>query len=161
MRSADPSDKPLIHFNYMSCEEDWIVFRSAVRLAREIFAQRSFDAYRGDELSPGPGVETDHEIDAFIRRHAESAYHPCGTCRMGAGEDAVVDHECRVHGVEDLRVIDASVFPHITNGNLNAPTIMVAEKAVDALRGRCLPPEPQPYFTDPRALHRQRPGATP
>ncbi len=161
LRSADPGDTPLIRFNYMSCEDDWRVFRSAVRLAREIFAQRAFDAYRGRELSPGPGVNADNEIDAFIRQHAESAYHPCGTCRMGVGEEAVVDHDCRVHGVEGLRVIDASVFPHITNGNLNAPTIMVAEKAVDAVRGSRLPPDPQPYFTDPQALHRQRPGASP
>jgi hypothetical protein len=125
LRSADPDDKPIIRFNYMSCDEDWQVFRAALHLAREIFDQRPLDAYRGKELAPGSGVNDDSAIDAFVRQHAESAYHPCGTCRMGTGEGAVVDNECRVHGIEGLRVIDASVFPHITNGNLNAPTIML------------------------------------
>jgi len=146
LRSKDPDAKPLIRFNYMSCEEDWRVFRQAVRLAREIFAQPAFDAYRAEELAPGRGSDSDAAIDAFVRGNAESAYHPCGSCRMGNGEGAVVDSACRVYGVENLRVIDASVFPHITNGNLNAPTIMLAEKAADNLRGRCLPAEPQAFY---------------
>ena len=158
LRSADPADKPLIRFNYMNTDEDWRVFRCAVRLAREIFAQSAFDAYRGAELAPGGEVDSDAAIDTFVRQNAESAYHPCGTCRMGTDAGAVVDHECRVHGIEQLRVVDASVFPHITNGNLNAPTIMLAEKAADAIRGHGLPAEPQPFYRDPQALTRQRPG---
>jgi choline dehydrogenase len=158
LRSADPTEPPIIRFNYMSADEDWQVFRTAVRLAREIFAQPAFDAYRGRELLPGSGVESDAEIDAFVRDHAESAYHPCGTCRMGRGDEAVVDHQCRVYGVDGLRVVDASVFPHITNGNLNAPTIMLAEKVADAIRGRRLAAEPQSFYSDPERLDRQRPG---
>jgi choline dehydrogenase len=158
LRSADPAEPPIIRFNYMSADEDWQVFRTAVRLAREIFAQPAFDAYRGRELLPGEAVNSDAEIDAFVRNHAESAYHPCGTCRMGQGDEAVVDRECRVYGVDGLRVIDASVFPHITNGNLNAPTIMLAEKVADAIRGRRLAAEPQPFYSDPERLNRQRPG---
>jgi choline dehydrogenase len=157
LRNADPSSKPLLRFNYMSNPEDWQVFRSAVRLSRELFAQPALAEFRGEELLPGADVTNDEDIDEFVRRHAESAYHPCGTCRMGSGADAVVDHECRVHGLEALRVIDASIFPHITNGNLNAPTIMVAEKAADLIRGRHLPPEPKPFFADPLADSRQRP----
>ena len=158
LRSADPADPPIIRFNYMSCDEDWLVFRTAVRLAREIFAQPAFDAYRAAELHPGDEVESDTQIDAFVREHAQSAYHPCGTCRMGRRNDAVVDPDCRVYGVEGLRVVDASVFPHITNGNLNAPTIMLAEKVADAIRGQRLAAEPQPFYSDPDGLNRQRPG---
>ena len=161
LRSADPTDHPAIRFNYMSCTEDWRVFRRAVRLARVIFSQPALDAYRGAELAPGAGVVTDQQIDGFVRQHAESAYHPCGTCRMGVGVGAVVDSECRVHGIQALRVIDASVFPHITNGNLNAPTIMLAEKAADDLRGRRLTAESQPYYNDSRADDRQPAGQPP
>jgi choline dehydrogenase len=135
LRSADPVEKPVIQYNYMSTAEDWRVFRQAIRLAREIFSQAALDMYRAEELQPGADVTTDEAIDDFVRQSAQSAYHPCGTCRMGSGSDAVVDPECRVHGVENLRVVDASVFPHITNGNLNAPTIMLAEKASDLIRG--------------------------
>ena len=149
LRSADPSDQPIIRFNYMSRDEDWDVFRTAVRLAREIFAQPAFDPYRGEELHPGAAVESDAEIDAFVREHAQSAYHPCGTCRMGRRDEAVVDQDCRVYGVAGLRVVDASVFPHITNGNLNAPTIMLAEKVADAIRGQRLAADPQPFYTNP------------
>jgi choline dehydrogenase len=156
LRSADPSDQPIIRFNYMSRDEDWDVFRTAVRLAREIFAQPAFDPYRGEELHPGAAVESDAEIDAFVREHAQSAYHPCGTCRMGRRDEAVVDQDCRVYGVTGLRVVDASVFPHITNGNLNAPTIMLAEKVADAIRGQRLAADPQPFYTNPDS---DRPGA--
>lgn len=149
LRSADPQDAPVICFNYMSLDEDWQVFRRAVRHARELFAQRAFDAYRGVEIAPGQGADTDAAIDAFVGRSAESAYHPCGTCRMGNGAQAVVDAECRVHGLAGLRVVDASIFPHITNGNLNAPTIMTAEKAADAMLGRRLPAEALSYFGAP------------
>ncbi|KQT87490.1 choline dehydrogenase [Aurantimonas sp. Leaf443] len=142
LRSADPHDPPKIAFNYMSHEEDWIDFRRCVRLSREIFAQDAFAPYRGKEIQPGAGVTSDAAIDDFIREHAESAYHPCGTARMGRADDpgAVVDPHCRVIGVDSLRVVDSSIFPRITNGNLNAPSIMVGEKAADAILGR--PPLP-------------------
>ncbi|MBX6322904.1 MAG: choline dehydrogenase, partial [Rhodospirillaceae bacterium] len=136
LRSADPRDKARVFFNYMSHEEDWIEFRACVRLTREIFAQPAFDPYRGAEIQPGPQVQTDAEIDEFVRQKVESAYHPCGTCRMGTDRDAVVDSRCKVHGIEGLRVVDSSIMPQITTGNLNAPTIMLAEKAADMIRGR-------------------------
>ncbi|KMW05791.1 choline dehydrogenase [Brucella canis] len=138
LRSANPREKPVIKFNYMSHEDDWADFRHCVRLTREIFGQAAFDPYRGAEIQPGAHVQTDDEIDNFIREHVESAFHPCGTCKMGAVDDpmAVVDLECRVIGVEGLRVADSSIFPRITNGNLNGPSIMVGEKASDHILGR-------------------------
>jgi choline dehydrogenase len=138
LRSSDPKEKPSIRFNYMSEEQDWIDFRACIRLTREIFAQAPFDDFRGAEIQPGADIQTDDEIDAFVREHAESAYHPCGTARMGRRDDpsAVVDPECRVIGVEALRVADSSIFPQITNGNLNGPSIMVGEKAADHVLGR-------------------------
>lgn len=138
LRSANPREKPVIKFNYMSHEDDWADFRHCVRLTREIFGQAAFDPYRGAEIQPGAHVQTDDEIDNFIREHVESAFHPCGTCKMGAVDDpmAVVDPECRVIGVEGLRVADLSIFPRITNGNLNGPSIMVGEKASDHILGR-------------------------
>ncbi|MBV9345761.1 MAG: choline dehydrogenase [Gammaproteobacteria bacterium] len=142
LRSTDGRDKPRIRFNYMSREEDRIEMRAAVRLTREIFAQRAFDRFRGREISPGAEVTSDEQIDAFVRAKAESAYHPSCTCRMGRSEarDTVVDAQARVIGVEALRVVDSSIMPAITTGNLNAPTIMLAEKAADHIRGRGLLP---------------------
>ncbi|MGU3399839.1 choline dehydrogenase [Brucellaceae bacterium D45D] len=138
LRSANPREKPVIKFNYMSHEDDWADFRHCVRLTREIFGQAAFDPYRGTEIQPGQHVQSDAEIDDFLRAHVESAFHPCGTARMGAVDDplAVVDPECRVIGVENLRVADSSIFPRITNGNLNGPSIMVGEKAADHILGR-------------------------
>ena len=144
LRSSDPADAPSIRFNYLSHEDDWIEWRRAIALTREIFAQGAFDPFRGPELNPGPEVRTDAEIDAWVAAHAESAYHPCGTARMGRADDpdAVVDPEGRVIGVEGLRVADSSVFPRITNGNLNAPSIMVGEKVADHVLSRApLPAE--------------------
>jgi choline dehydrogenase len=137
LRSAEPLDKPRILFNYMSCEEDWVEMRACVRLTREIFAQAAFERYRGREIQPGAGVTTDAQIDQFIRAKAESAYHPSCTCKMGSLTDplAVVDAQTRVLGLEGLRVVDSSIMPAITSGNLNAPTIMLAEKAADHIRG--------------------------
>ncbi|MDN3555511.1 choline dehydrogenase [Halomonas maura] len=147
LTSLDPKAAPSILFNYMSTEKDWQEFRDAIRLTREIIAQPAFDAYRGREISPGPDIQTDAELDAFVREHAETAYHPCGSCRMGEGDDAVVDGAGRVHGVEALRVVDASLFPVIPTGNLNAPTIMLAEKMADKIRGRePLPRSDAPYY---------------
>lgn len=137
LRSADPKDDPVIRFNYMSTPQDWEDFRTCIRLTREVFAQEAFKPFVKHEIQPGVDVQSDAELDAFIAEHAESAYHPCGTCKMGAAHDpmAVVDPECRVIGVEGLRVADSSIFPRITNGNLNGPSIMVGEKAADHILG--------------------------
>ncbi|MFN4206508.1 MAG: choline dehydrogenase [Agrobacterium albertimagni] len=153
LRSSDPMADPVIQFNYMSHEEDWVKFRHCVRLTREIFGQKAFDAFRGPEIQPGEGVQTDEQIDAFLREHLESAYHPCGTSKMGAKDDpmAVVDPECRVIGVEGLRVVDSSIFPRLTYGNLNGPSIMTGEKAADHILGRQpLPRSNQEPWINPR-----------
>lgn len=138
LRSADPADAPRIRFNYMSDPQDWEEFRTCIRLTREIMAQPAMTPFVKAEIQPGAAVQSDAELDAFLRAHVESAYHPCGTARMGRADDpmAVVDPECRVIGVNGLRVADSSVFPQVTNGNLNAPSIMVGEKAADHLLGR-------------------------
>ena len=137
LRSSEPKDPPVIRFNYMSDPKDWTDFRHCIRLTREILSQDALDPYRGREINPGMEMQGDQELDEYVRNHAESAYHPCGTCRMGSRTDryAVVDPECRVIGVEGLRVVDSSIFPRITNGNLNGPSIMVGEKAADYIRG--------------------------
>ncbi len=138
LTSADPKAPPRILFNYMSHPDDWSDFRTGIRLTREIFRQPAFDPYVAHEILPGDDVQSDDALDAVIREHAESAYHPCGTARMGALDDpmAVVDAEGRVIGVDGLRVADSSIFPRITNGNLNAPSIMVGEKIADHVLGR-------------------------
>jgi choline dehydrogenase len=138
LRSADPAQPPKIVFNYMSHEEDWRDFRQTLRLTREIFAQPAMAEHVKFEIRPGEAVQSDDELDGFIREHAESAYHPCGTARMGAADDpmAVVDPELRVIGVDGLRVADSSIFPRVTNGNTNAPSILVGEKAADHILGR-------------------------
>jgi len=143
LASADPKAAPHIFFNYMSQPDDWSDFRHCIRVAREIFAQPAFDPFRGNEIQPGSEVQSDDALDSFIRDHAESAFHPSCSCRMGARDDpmAVVDPECRVIGVERLWLADSSIFPSITNGNLNAPSIMVGEKAADHILGR--PPLPR------------------
>lgn len=150
LRSADPEDAPVIRFNYMSHDKDWSDFRRCIRLTREIFGQEAFAPYYKHEIQPGADLTTDDELDGFIREHVESAYHPCGTARMGRRDDplAVVDPEARVIGVDGLRLADSSVFPLITNGNLNAPSIMVGEKAADHILGKTpLPPEnAQPWI---------------
>jgi choline dehydrogenase len=152
LRSPDPAAKPIIRFNYMSTPQDWQEMRACVRLTREIFAQPAFTTYRGEELQPGPDVTTDEAIDAFIRAKVESAYHPCGTCRMGRPDDplAVVDSETKVIGIDGLRVVDSSIMPSITTGNLNAPTIMIGEKAADHILGRpLLAPSNAPVYEAP------------
>ena len=153
LASPRPEDSPKINFNYMSDKQDWIDFRHCVRIAREIFGQRAFDPFRGKEILPGSRCQSDTEIDGFISRNAESAYHPCGTCRMGNANDlnAVVDSQCRVIGVDRLRVVDCSIFPRITNGNLNGPSIMVGEKAADHILGKePLPRENADPWINPR-----------
>lgn len=138
LTSADPNADPRIIFNYMSHPDDWDEFRRCIRLTREVFAQDAFAPFRSDELIPGPDAQSDDALDAVIREHVESAYHPCGTCKMGRADDpdAVVDPHGRVIGVDGLRVADSSIFPRITNGNLNAPSIMVGEKIADHVLGK-------------------------
>jgi choline dehydrogenase len=149
LASVDPFAAPKITFNYMSHDDDWRDMRACVRLTREIFAQAAFAPFRGREIQPGADVVGDDAIDAFIREKVESAYHPCGTCKMGAADDpaSVVTPDTKVIGVEGLRVVDASIMPSITNGNLNAPTIMIAEKAADIILGRpALAPSNAPFY---------------
>jgi choline dehydrogenase len=149
LASRDPATKPRIFFNYLGHPDDMTEMRACVRLTREIFSQSAFDAYRGREIQPGTEVRSDAEIDAFVRAKVESAYHPSCSCKMGAPDDpmAVVDPETRVRGLEALRVVDSSIMPSVTTGNLNAPTIMLAEKAADHILGRpLLPPEDAPFY---------------
>jgi choline dehydrogenase len=147
VKSKDPRQHPSILFNYMAHEQDWREFRDGIRITREIMAQSALDPYRGRELSPGIDLQSDAELDAFIREHAETAYHPSCSCKMGEDDMAVVDGQGRVHGVQGLRVVDASIMPLIVTGNLNAPTIMMAEKIADKIRGRApLPQSTAPYY---------------
>jgi choline dehydrogenase len=153
LRSPNALDAPMIRFNYMSHPDDWLEMRSAIRHVRKIFSQPAFDPFRGAELAPGADAISDEALDDFVRERAESAYHPCGTCRMGRPDDplVVVDEATRVIGLERICVVDASIMPQITNGNLNAPTIMLAEKAADHILGcallqrdQLLPPSSRP-----------------
>ncbi|HUV23582.1 MAG TPA: choline dehydrogenase [Gammaproteobacteria bacterium] len=140
IRALTPSvqDKPEIQFNYLQHDDDIEGFRACVRLTREIISQPAMDAYRGSEIQPGETIQSDEQIDAFVRSAVESAYHPSCACRMGEDDMAVVDSETRVRGIEALRLVDSSIFPTIPNGNLNSPTIMVAERAADIIKGKGL-----------------------
>ncbi|NRB20385.1 MAG: choline dehydrogenase [Rhodobacteraceae bacterium] len=143
LRSTDPSDLPRVRFNYMSHPDDWLEMRACIRLSREIFAQPAFDAYRGSELAPGDDCKSDESLDQFIKDKVESAYHPCGTCRMGTDDAAVVDpRTMQVKGVQGLRLVDSSVMPQATAGDLNAPTLMLAERASDLIQGKMLAAAP-------------------
>ncbi len=159
LRSADPADKPVIRFNYLSHPDDIEEMRACVRLTREIFQQPAFEPWRGREIQPGADVTSDEAIDAFVRQKVESAYHPSCTCKMGAADDpfAVVDPELRVIGVDGLRVVDSSVMPSVTTGNLNAPTIMIGEKGADHILGKqLLPASNAPYYVAPNWETSQR-----
>ncbi|MEM9350143.1 MAG: GMC oxidoreductase, partial [Pseudomonadota bacterium] len=158
LTSSDPQAAPRILFNYMSHDQDWEEFRRAIRLTREVFAQPAFAPLTLHEIQPGEDARSDEALDAFIREHAESAYHPCGTCKMGAADDvtSVVDPECRVIGVDGLRVADSSIFPRITNGNLNAPSIMVGEKVADHILGKRLSPSNAEPWMHPNWQTEQR-----
>ena len=161
IRSSDPREKPSILFNYMQEQEDVEAFRACIRLSREIIAQPAMDRFRGEEIQPGYDCDSDAAIDAWIRDNAESAYHPSCTAKIGADDDptAVLDRDCRVRGMESLRVVDSSIFPTIPNGNLNGPTIMVAEKASDIILGKDpLPASNAPSWIDPEWQTRQRTG---
>jgi choline dehydrogenase len=135
LASADPFAEPLIDPNYLSTEEDRRALREGVKQARAVFAQAALAPYRGAEFKPGAHIQSDDEIDAYVRATAETIYHPVGTCRMGSDKSSVVDPACKVRGVKGLRVVDASVMPTLIGGNTNAPTIMIAEKISDAIRG--------------------------
>ncbi|KZN44845.1 choline dehydrogenase [Pseudoalteromonas luteoviolacea] len=157
VQSNDPTKAPKIQFNYLQHQDDIEGFRACVRLTREIISQAAFDNYRDGEIQPGEHIQTDEEIDEFVRQAAESAYHPSCSCKMGEDDMAVVDSELRVHGVTGLRVVDSSIYPTIPNGNLNAPTIMVAEKASDMILGnRPLPPSAANTLVHPDWHHQQR-----
>ncbi|WP_163835896.1 choline dehydrogenase [Spartinivicinus ruber] len=159
IKSADPKAKPGILFNYISTEQDKQDWRDCIRLTREILNQPAMDEYRGEEIQPGVDISSDEEVDRWVKANVESAYHPSCTCKMGADDDpmAVLDEQCRVRGVESLRVVDSSIFPTIPNGNLNAPTIMVAEKAADLILGsQPLSVEPVDIWIDPDWQQRQR-----
>ncbi|WP_100753876.1 choline dehydrogenase [Vibrio salilacus] len=157
--SADPHVHPQIEFNYISTEQDKQDWRDCIRLTREILEQPALDKYRGEEIQPGGEVTSDNDIDAWVKSNVESAYHPSCSCKMGADNDpmAVLDEQCRVRGIESLRVVDSSVFPTIPNGNLNAPTIMVAERAADMILGkRLLKEQQQPIWIAPGWQQHQR-----
>ena len=153
LNSANPDDKPKIQFNYMSKPQDWEDFRHCIRLTRSIFSQAAFDPFRGKEIQPGIDIQSDEQLNSFIMNNVESAYHPCGTCKIGRKDDpsAVVDPECRVIGVDSLRVVDSSIFPRIPNGNLNGPSIMVGEKGADHILGsNPLPKDNRSPWINPR-----------
>ncbi|HMT94788.1 choline dehydrogenase [uncultured Thiothrix sp.] len=159
IRSADVREAPSILFNYLQQQEDIEGFRACVRLTRNIIGQPAFDPYRDSEIQPGEKVQTDEEIDAFVRANGESAYHPSCACRMGTDALAVVDPDTCVQGIQGLRVVDSSIFPTITNGNLNSPTIMLAERAADLIKGKgMLPTAGVEVYIDPEYQSRQRVG---
>ncbi|MBI9073970.1 MAG: choline dehydrogenase [Desulfatibacillum sp.] len=152
LKSADPMQYPAIKFNYLSTPQERANWVEAIQCTRNIMTQPAFDEYRGDELAPGAHCQTEEEILDFIGREGESAYHPSCTCKMGLDDMAVVDPNLKVHGVENLRVVDASVMPSITNGNIYAPVMMIAEKAADAILGNTpLPPSRAPYYIKDQA----------
>ncbi|WP_435930855.1 choline dehydrogenase [Moraxella bovoculi] len=156
LKSLNPHDHPSILFNYMSHEQDWQEFRDGIRITREIMHQPALDEYRGREISPSRQAQTDAELDEFVRNHAETAYHPSCSCKMGMDDMAVVDGQGRVHGLEGLRVVDASIMPLIITGNLNATTIMMAEKIADVMRGQKLPKSTAGYYkADPNVLRQE------
>jgi choline dehydrogenase len=158
--SDQPDVAPQITFNYLQHEDDIQGFRDCVRLTREIINQPALDNYRGEEIQPGTHIHNDEEIDVFVRESVESAYHPSCSCKMGTDELSVVDPETKVQGIQGLRVVDSSIFPTIPNGNLNAPTIMLAERAADLIKGHTLPPETVTITGDTQWQIQQR-GNTP
>lgn len=157
LRDAQPQSLPRVRFNYMSHPDDWTEFRACIRLTREIFAETALQNYRGQELAPGDQAQEDRDLDDFLRRKLESAYHPCGTCRMGNDDASVTAPDGRVRGVDALRVVDASLMPQATAGDLNAPTLALAERISDLIRGRHLSEIcDAPLLADPDWQTRQR-----
>ena len=138
LKSNDPTVSPLIQFNYMQTEHDLSEMREGIKIAREIFNQKSFDEFRGDEISPGSHAENKEDLNQFIKNKGDTAYHPSCTCKMGNDNTSVVDQDLKVYGIENLRIVDASIMPNIITGNLNATTVMIAEKASDLILGNKL-----------------------
>jgi choline dehydrogenase len=163
IRSTDPREHPAIQFNYLSTDQDRREWVEAVRVARHILGQPAFAPYSTGELSPGPSVETDEEILAWVAKDAETALHPSCTARMGVDGRSVVDpRTMRVHGIDGLRAVDASVMPYVTNGNIYAPVMMVAEKAADLIAGNTpLPPEPLAFYRHGTGMPLRDPSRTP
>ena len=158
IKSKNAAEHPSILFNYMAHEQDWQEFRAAIRITRDIINQPALDAYRGKVITPAANLKSDAELDEYVKNHAETAYHPSCTCAMGEGNDAVVDSQGRVHGIDALRVVDASIMPNIITGNLNATTIMLAEKIADHIRGRSpLPRADVAYYVANNAPARGEP----
>lgn len=158
-RSPNPQDYSELQVNYMSDPRDVEEYRMAFKLTREICSQPAFDPCRKREIDPGEGVQSDDEIDAWVRERVDVAYHPTCSCKMGAVDDpmAVVDPDCRVRGISGLRIVGSSIFPTVPNGNTNGPTIMLAEKAADVIRGLPpLPPSEAPFWVDAEWETRQR-----
>ncbi|POM60281.1 Choline dehydrogenase [Phytophthora palmivora] len=159
LRSANPRESPIIQPNYLETEHDRVDLRNGVRLTREVLKQKAFDEYRGDAVSPTDDVVSDAQIDEWVRQHASTDYHPSSTNRMGLETDTttVVDAQTRVHGLEGLRIVDASIMPNNVSGNLNAPTIMLAEKAADMILGKpALPKSDVPVYESKNWETRQR-----
>ena len=158
IKSKNAAEHPSILFNYMAHEQDWQEFRAAIRITRDIINQPALDAYRGKVITPAANLQSDAELDEYVKNHAETAYHPSCTCAMGEGNDAVVNSQGRVHGIDALRVVDASIMPNIITGNLNATTIMLAEKIADHIRGRSpLPRADVAYYVANNAPARGEP----
>jgi choline dehydrogenase len=148
VRSANPREKPALRFNYLSTEQDRREWVEAIHVARRILNQPAMAPFNGGELAPGPDIETDEQILDWVARQGETALHPSCTCRLGVGEGDVLDPaSMRVHGLEGLRVVDASAMPYVTNGNIYAPVMMLAEKAADLILGNTpLAPEPVTFY---------------
>ncbi len=159
LRSGDPGEPPRISLNLMGHPTDWDIMRTSFRLAREVLAQPAMDRFRGRELSPGPEIVSDADLDSFVRDNVQSSYHASGTCRMGADDMSVVDPECRVHGIEGLRVADSSIMPETPSCNINAPSMMIGERAADLIRQKSLPASNSGWYVDDGWKERQRPGA--
>ena len=146
MHSLNPDDRPAAHFNYLKHPDDLKEMVEGLRMMDDLLNQPAFDAFRGERIEPYPGLQSDQELANWVRANVSTDYHPSGTCRMGSDSRSVVDSELRVHGIDKLRVVDASVMPDIVSGNLNAPTQMIAERAADFILGQTqLAPQSAPY----------------
>jgi choline dehydrogenase len=148
IKSKDPREHPALRFNYLSTEQDRREWVEAIRVTRKLLNQPALAPYNDGEISPGPSVESDEEILSWVAKEGETALHPSCTCKMGVDDMSVVDPETlRVHGLDGLRVVDASIMPYVTNGNIYAPVMMLAEKSADLILGNTpLPPEPAEFY---------------
>jgi choline dehydrogenase len=162
IKSTDPREHPALRFNYLSTDQDRREWVEAVAVARRILTQPAFDPYNDGEISPGPGVATDEQVLDWVARDAETALHPSCTCRLGIGADSVIDpSSTKIHGLEGIRVIDASSMRYVTNGNIYAPTMMLAEKSADLIKGNTpLAPINEPFYRHTPAAARETQAAT-